>query len=68
MPEDMRLQLCKFKNCIKINLIFINNEMKVRKTEIQISYLSKILASFRTFPRLMYASKNWGSNVTAFSK
>ena len=31
-------------------------------------YLSKILASLRTFPKLMYASKKLGSKATAFSK
>jgi len=32
------------------------------------AYLSNILASFRTFPKLIYASKKLGSRVTAFSK
>ena len=34
----------------------------------QWTYLSKMRASFKTLPRLMYASRKLGSNVTAFSK
>lgn len=33
-----------------------------------LAYLSKIRASFRTFPKLMYASRKFGSRATAFSK
>lgn len=44
-------------------LSFKSSEIFFKKT-----YRSKMRASFKTLPKLMYASKKFGSNVTAFSK
>lgn len=48
-------------------LFFYNTKAK-KNMKRKITYRSKMRASFKTLPKLMYASKKFGSNVTAFSK